>query len=181
MIALIVLVALTLAGISLVRSVDTSNVIAGNLSFKRGAIQSSEVSVNTARTVLSTGALASVSATEADLPSQNYSAVVLPITNSHGIPDVLLDKTAFDANAKFTHAKIVNSSTNEEMRYVIERLCTRPGTFDPHFCISLTQDSNAGSHNKSKLNLSTGSVFRITVRVDGARNTVSYSQTSIQK
>src|SRR4051794_33864237 len=37
LIALIVLVAMTLAGIGLVRSVDTGNMVAGNLAFKQGA------------------------------------------------------------------------------------------------------------------------------------------------
>src|SRR3546814_10518494 len=41
-IALIVLVAMTIAGIALVRSVDTSNLIAGNLAFKQGATLSAE-------------------------------------------------------------------------------------------------------------------------------------------
>jgi Tfp pilus assembly protein PilX len=35
LVALIILVALTLAGVALIRSVDTANIIAGNLSFHR--------------------------------------------------------------------------------------------------------------------------------------------------
>ena len=41
-IALIVLVAMTLAGIAIMRSVDTTTLIAGNLAFKQGTIQSSD-------------------------------------------------------------------------------------------------------------------------------------------
>jgi Tfp pilus assembly protein PilX len=41
-IALIVLVAMTLAGIAIMRSVDTITLIAGNLAFKQGTIQSSD-------------------------------------------------------------------------------------------------------------------------------------------
>jgi len=41
-IALIVLVAMTLAGIAIMRSVDTATLIAGNLAFKQGTVQSSD-------------------------------------------------------------------------------------------------------------------------------------------
>jgi Tfp pilus assembly protein PilX len=37
-IALIVLVAMTLAGIAIMRSVDTATLIAGNLAFKQGTV-----------------------------------------------------------------------------------------------------------------------------------------------
>ena len=48
MMALIVLVAMTLAGIALVRSVDTSNIIAGNLAFKQAATNSGDTGVEAA-------------------------------------------------------------------------------------------------------------------------------------
>ena len=41
-IALIVLVAMTLAGIAIMRSVDTATLIAGNLAFKQGTVQSAD-------------------------------------------------------------------------------------------------------------------------------------------
>ena len=48
MMALIVLVAMTLAGIALVRSVDTSNIIAGNLAFKQAATNSGDTGIEAA-------------------------------------------------------------------------------------------------------------------------------------
>jgi len=41
-IALIVLVAMSLAGIAIMRSVDTATLIAGNLAFKQGTMHSSD-------------------------------------------------------------------------------------------------------------------------------------------
>ena len=41
-ISLIVLVAMTLAGIAMMRSVDTGNLIAGNLAFEQGAMQAAD-------------------------------------------------------------------------------------------------------------------------------------------
>jgi type IV pilus assembly protein PilX len=52
LVALIVLVALTLAGVALVRSVDTANLVAGNLSFHQSAIQAGERSTELAVTWL---------------------------------------------------------------------------------------------------------------------------------
>lgn len=55
-IALIVLVAMTLAGIALVRSVDTTNVIAGNLAFKQATTSSGDSGVTEGVTWLSNAA-----------------------------------------------------------------------------------------------------------------------------
>jgi Tfp pilus assembly protein PilX len=49
-IALIVLVAMTLAGIALMRSVDTNVLIAGNLAFRQGATAAGDYGVEDART-----------------------------------------------------------------------------------------------------------------------------------
>jgi Tfp pilus assembly protein PilX len=49
-IALIVLVAMTLAGLAMMRSVDTNNLIAGNLAFKNAAASAGDAAVEAART-----------------------------------------------------------------------------------------------------------------------------------
>lgn len=54
MVALIVLVALTLAGIALMRSVDTSTIIAGNLAFQQAATNYGDTGIETAITWLQT-------------------------------------------------------------------------------------------------------------------------------
>src|SRR6185295_17298658 len=48
-IALIVLVAMTLAGIAMMRSVDTNNLIAGNLAFKNAASSAGDAAIEVAR------------------------------------------------------------------------------------------------------------------------------------
>ncbi|HVK56085.1 MAG TPA: hypothetical protein VM532_13780 [Burkholderiales bacterium] len=177
MVALIVLVAMTLAGIALVRSVDTSNVIAGNLAFKRGTVQASEIALNTARSKFQTGGvLFGDEVRNLDNKTQNYSAVQLAVNNPRGIPDILVNKATFDS--QFTAPRITDPNTNEEMRYVIERLCTRSGPSAREFCALADQTSISGSDNKSILDLTSPVLFRVTVRVDGPRNTVSFTQTT---
>src|SRR4051812_42847814 len=51
-IALVVLVAMTLAAVALVRSVDTNNVIAGNLAFQQAATHSADTGIEAAITWL---------------------------------------------------------------------------------------------------------------------------------
>src|SRR6185436_14173310 len=48
-IALIVLVAMTLAGIGMMRSVDTNNLIAGNLAFMNAALSAGDAAIEVAR------------------------------------------------------------------------------------------------------------------------------------
>lgn len=78
LIALIALVALTLAGIALVRSVDTGNVIAGNLAFKQAALQVSDTGTEAALTALTTITTTSL---DADIPGQ-YFATIQPWTRT---------------------------------------------------------------------------------------------------
>ena len=47
-IALIILVAMTLAGIALVRSVDTNNIISGNLAFKHSSLLAADRGIQAA-------------------------------------------------------------------------------------------------------------------------------------
>ena len=47
-VALVVLIALTLSGVALIRSMDTTNLIAGNLSFKQATTQGADQGVETA-------------------------------------------------------------------------------------------------------------------------------------
>ncbi len=78
-IALLVMVALSLAGIALIRSADTATVVSGNLAFKQAAIYAVDRSVEQAdrRAVrpARAGRPAIVDKT-ADLPAQNYFACV---------------------------------------------------------------------------------------------------------
>jgi Tfp pilus assembly protein PilX len=180
-IALIVLVAMTLAGVAMVRSMDATLGIAGNMAFKQASIQSSDLGVkgahdwlaaNSAGTILQNsdatkGYFSSRPAIEPnwfDLPSWG-SAVVL----NGGVPD----------------------AAGNVVRFVIHRMCTEPDT--------AYNGSNAGVANQCALyypttaastggSMAIGSTqfvgipqlfYRVTTRVDGPRNTVSITQVSI--
>jgi hypothetical protein len=81
-IALLVMVALSLAGLALIRSADTATVVSGNLAFKQSAIYAIDRSVEQAIDALfNPVADPSVPAPvivdkQVDLPAQNYFACV---------------------------------------------------------------------------------------------------------
>ena len=59
LIALIILIAMTIAGIALLRSVDISNIIAGNLAFKQAATHAGDIGVERALAFLETNKVGS--------------------------------------------------------------------------------------------------------------------------
>src|SRR5206468_1502002 len=68
MIALIVLVAMTLAGLGIIRSVDTGTLVAGNISFRQSALSSTDAGVEQAVAWLTTN----TGNLNFDVPSAGY-------------------------------------------------------------------------------------------------------------
>ena len=68
-ISLIVLVAMSLAGIAMIRSVDTGLGVAGNLAFKQAAVQSTDTGFSTAYAFI---ASQPITAWTADIPANGF-------------------------------------------------------------------------------------------------------------
>ncbi|MBI1173807.1 MAG: hypothetical protein GC139_00910 [Sideroxydans sp.] len=73
LIALIVLVAMTLAGIGMMRSVDTGIVITGNMAFKQTTVHAGDVGIDEGYT-----ALMNIANSTADKPVLNYTTLSIP-------------------------------------------------------------------------------------------------------
>jgi type IV pilus assembly protein PilX len=166
-IALIALVALTMAGVALVRSVDTGNVIAGNFAFRQASMQATDTGVETAFTQLQTIANAADTAI-----ANQYYPVMQPL-DANGVPTTVtwssVPSTTLGSNNEYT------------VRYVIERMCT--GTSGVVITDVVTncvvdQGQVSGSQKSgAPVFSSAGAVnYRVTVRVEGPRNTVAMSQ-----
>jgi type IV pilus assembly protein PilX len=180
---LIVLVAMTLAAIAMVRSVDTTNLIAGNLAFQQAATHSGDSGVETASTWLASNMVGV--ALENDDPTNGYVAGGLKVA-----PDLTKNppQTWDDFWSKTLAARAVKSSQADSagnvVSYVIDRLCTNPGSVTSGAsCVDSPAISiptgNSQEGGEKQLNSSTGVYYRITVRVDGPRNTVSYVQSVV--
>jgi Tfp pilus assembly protein PilX len=120
-IALIVLVAMTLVAIGTLRSVDTGNLIAGNLGFKQATLNSSDVAVDTAYRWLVSNS--SGTTLTNDATANGYlSSVPSAEPNWTDASDAIWN-TAVCMNNCTPDATYGNT-----MRYVIHRLCTQANT-----------------------------------------------------
>lgn len=186
-VALIALVSMTLAGIAVMRTVGTTSIIAGNLAFHESATLNADVAVRRAIDWLNTGG---VSLDDNSGPS-GYSATGLTDDVSKSTDNW---PTFWNAGlgGKSASPEVTDTDTGNKGRYFIQRLCTTsgpPGSIDsnPQFCRRGGLSSNEATKSKSGggygggasgLNADTASMvyYRITVRVEGPRNTVSFVQ-----
>lgn len=169
-IALIVLVAMALAAVALTRSVDISNIAAGNLAFKQSALSATDLGVQAAMNKV--GSLDAL-ALNADLTADAYLATISP-SDKRGIPNALLaaNLSAFDT-IKFTA-----SGSGETVRYLIDRQCVNVGPPSQANCnFTAGRSATGGSASSAHTGAASVPLFRVTVRVDGPKNTVSFSQT----
>ena len=178
LIALILLVALSLAGIALIRSVSTSNMIAGNLAFQQGATNAADVGVENAVAFLE----ANSSGTSTTLHNSITSGAVRYVAVRQ---DPAAGQT-WDAfwNASLAGTPAVNTlaadAAGNTVQYVIHRLCNATGKpVYPGCSAAPTDATSAGSSYGSgvvRLETQRQVYYRITARVAGPRNTLSYVQ-----
>ena len=181
-IALIVMVAMSLAAIALVRSVDTTNAVIGNLSFRMASILPGNFAVEKAAAALFpdadiAAAVRIVDKTAAFIPENYYAS--LRGDDARGIPVPLQKKSTFDG-AGLT--KITDATTKTEIRYVIERMCSVDGAPTYGTCDYLLPWTPAGktSDELEALDLGKSVFYRVTIRVDGPQNTTSFIQASLR-
>ena len=185
-IALIVLVAMTLAAISLVRSVDTANVIAGNFAFKQAAIQASDMGVEAAFTQVPTIIANSLDTVVTPVPGGTTKYWYYPTmreldVSGNGAPTVkeLGAGGAAGAAINWSGVPIASSSNGYNVQYVIDRLCQGPPPVTDIQGKCFTGAATGAGSKKAGSVQFTGATsvhYRATVRVSGPRNTVSMVQ-----
>lgn len=192
-IALIALVSMTLAGIALVRSVDTATLIAGNLAFKQNATAMADVGIEAGRAWLI--ANASTATLNDDSPANGYYATSQDSLDLTGAktPDNPLDDVDWDGtnSSAASRATILPDSTlpaalqgSSMVSYIIHRLCSSNGLLTSAQCATSMQTSGAGSTKggggvKALSGVLQGH-YRVTARVLGPRNSISYVQAIIR-
>jgi hypothetical protein len=212
-IALIVMVAMSLAAVALIRSVDTSTQVIANLAFRQASITLANWAIEKA----SSGLFAQyggprINDITKDLLAENYYAVH-SLSGAHGcvgnsvdgihwddasgVPCPLQNKTSLAAaglGQTFTDASL------NKVYYVVERMCNpdptltnpqRPDGSDPNKPKDSTQlgwcdviaPKGGGCHEingQCVFDFPPMAYYRITVRVDGPKNTVSFVQTMVR-
>jgi hypothetical protein len=194
-VALIVMVAMSLAGIALIRSTDTAGIVAGNLAFKQAAMNALDRSVEAAvHGLWDMGLDKTADATGST--GQNYFACVQSVaggcipagTAIPQIPDAL-DPTKFTTAyfaSKSLRTDLVDGGTGDsggnKSYYMVERMCLNSGLpLAPNCNLSSAAfGADPGTEHYFGLIRPGDAYYRITIRVEGPRNTVTYAQAILQ-
>jgi hypothetical protein len=162
---LVVLAMMSLAATALMRAVDTATAVSGNLAFRTASIPPANTAIEEAIAALSDA----IADRERDLPAQNYYASRQPGEDARGVPWMLQQPDRYPAAARAPDAG--NGNT---LRYVIERICLRPGSATAANCALVPPPPSADTVSPGPAVVSPATpLFRITVRVDGPQNTTS--------
>ena len=169
-IALMVMAALGLAGIALIRSTDTGTTVTGNVALKQASIAAVDRAVESAVNALWYSAVDRT----VDHPDRNYyacvrnadgSACIAPSTSENSViperPDAIASVAKLEA-AGLSASLVPTDAAGNDVYYVIERMCLTSGPATAIDC-----NVSAGSPN---------AFYRLTARVEGPRNTVTYAQ-----
>jgi len=181
-IALIVLVAMTMAGIAMMRSVDTATIVAGNIAFKQSTVSGADQGLQDAYFWLSSNATGTT--LYADNTGNGY------MSNVPG-----LDPDWMNAGA-WSNAKVLNSGVEDAygnvISYVIHRMCPVSNCKPGDTCLG--QDNVCGTTpdqtlvsgegiDMSKANTFTKPPmihYRITARAVGPRNSTTVVQSMVR-
>ena len=176
--ALITLVILMIGAVAISRSLSSSQFTLGNIGFKRDLTNQGERALQMAMdAVRAGGALSTETARNANLNTANYSATILA-TNAQGIPAALLNNDSFASVGVATNDIRVNGM-GITIRYVIDRMATTAGPCTPSTCTMANQQVFGGASNEApKPSPPVQPIFRMTLKVSGPRNTVSYFQST---
>lgn len=191
-IALVVLVALSMAGIAMMRSVDTATLVAGNIGFRQSTINAADVGIQAAGNYIFPR-MSALASQLADDPANGYTG-----SSPLGEPP---DWYLSPANAGWKNAVSCNGGSpatacntfgpggtavdtaGNTITYVIHRLCDPvTGTVCGSTPVTPSAGSGGGGDmSQPPLNIPPPSQhFRITVRVNGPRNSVAYVQTLVR-
>jgi type IV pilus assembly protein PilX len=177
---LIVLVILLSGGVAVIRSTNSSLFSAGNLAFKRDLLNQGEQAVAHVMGLFQGGGgLASSTSTQQNDATRNYSATQLP-TNAQGIPTAMLQSNSAFASA-WTASDLTGATSDVQIRYLIDRMCSAAGAASSNNCVQAQSAPTGGTAGAGGPTVTTASVYRLTIRVNGPRDTQVFMQTSFTK
>lgn len=192
-VAMIALAILSLAAAALIRSVDTTTIVAGNLAFKRSSVNSGDSGVEAAVTWL-VGVQAANNAVNVltngahpfnqDAPALGYYSSVHDQVGDPAFLNLFADATWTDASSVLVGPADAAGNTT---RFIVQRMCrTANQPVQSANCLfSGALIDNNGQHVKLPQEVCNGSgcpvagqtpMLRITSRIQGPKNTVSYVQ-----
>lgn len=182
-ITLVLLVALALAAVGLMKSVDTSTLLARNTSFQRDAVNRNELVVRRVVREFEDVAgrhfreLANTTTHAAGVASGlPYRATALPVDTA-GIPLVLRDAAAMNAMfGAVATSSAVSSGEGMTTVYVIDRLCSlEEPAAESHCAVSSSRAPDTCSRCQT-VSSPFAPIFRVSARTTGPRGVEAVSQ-----
>ena len=181
-VALIVLVAMTLAGLAVMRSSNTAILSAGNLALKESSVLSGDAGIERAITDFLRAPTTGAVTLENRIPAQGYYA-----TWFDGDPanEQVFDPVTWGSWGDPTkRAAAGQDAAGNTVYYVIHRMCMDEGPVDQDKCVVLGGDFTTASkggaqYGEKPIKDVSRPWFRITARIEGPKSTVSYVQSML--
>jgi type IV pilus assembly protein PilX len=187
-IALIVMVVMSLAALGLIRSIDTTTAVLGNLALRQAAILPANYAVEDAAAGLFADAGGPrIPDVTVDTPAQNYYAEHSQAAgwdDPNGVPLPLQTQLAAQGLTRS-----FNDAANNRITYLTERMCNPNAPNVPAGKAAAESWCDMGQPKQAPgttVNQGTPLIlpqqvfYRVTVRVDGPQNTVSFLQAMLR-
>jgi len=192
-IALIVLVAMTLAGIATMRSVDTATVLAGNIAFRQSALNAADQGIQAGFALLSTA----LTNPAADLTQDGMKLGLAGYYSSASPTEPNWSDPATWTNPDHKAVQLnggAPDSAGNVVWFIAERLCEVPNCKAGEICLGKpanTCGSSPGARSLSRegddnfrvtgaLNPIPQPHYRVTARSVGPRNSIAIVQTLVR-
>lgn len=186
--ALVSLVVMSLAAVALIRSVDTNSQITGNLAFRQNATLSSAYGLEAVAQTIGSQA---IGFEENNVAGDGYYATCLNFDAAAANPcggEGLTQDARWVPDTTSQLADGLPGLTNgvdlygNTVQYIVERMCNQAGETLPSRCMITTNlvDNSGKQCDENCKKLGSVSIdsplYRITVRIAGPKNTISYVQ-----
>jgi hypothetical protein len=170
LVALIALVAMAFSGMALIRVVDATAAITGNLGFWHSATSAPDAAIEQAIAALFEQRL--IADPSVDAPGHGYLAQRTPGESARGVPTALVRLDSYPEGYP-----VLDAGGGNDVRYVIERMCVSAGPATRDNCTLVPSSDSA-------MTISGGSatepprvpLFRQTIRVDGPGGASLFAQ-----
>jgi len=157
--ALVTALTMALSAVALMRAVDTTAAVTGNVGFMQSAVGGSDAAVEHAVAALFERAL--VADPSRDDETQGYFAALQAGENARGVPVVLQSLSSYPERAP-----VLDAGNGNTVRYVIERMCAAAG---PSENCNLVATTDMPGTPRVPL-------FRLSIRIDGAAGATAFVQ-----
>ena len=188
-IALIGMVVLSLAAVALLRSIDSGTSISGNLAFKQATVGPVNYAVEQATYALFEGPPAARIADPFNNDAaHHYYANLQAGESASGVPVVI-----YGPAPAYPFVTYTDPTTQYNVKWVIERMCQGTNAPPPYFGDPIVSAGLIAcdlmvpkvSQGRTTMKLTTPPVppiplYRVTIRIEGPTNTVTYAQAMLR-